>query len=112
MLDKINETIEEYENKLDDLNDGEKLLENVSTDIKNLVVTSINLANETDSFDKRLQSVLAGLQDIIAYLNKTQEAFLKDKRELEIKLETLEKIIEIDIPIEESPTSEQKDNKE
>ena len=97
LIDRLNKNLENYQKENNELNDGEKILFSLSNSIREIVNKSVAEANDTDSVDERINSLLGGLQSVLLEINKRQQDFLKDRAVLQIKIQTLEDLLLSDI---------------
>ena len=57
------------------INNGEKVLGEISQLVKNKVIESVRAANETESIDDRIQTLVNGYQEILNTVNQYQAQF-------------------------------------
>lgn len=107
LVDKIHKTLDGYQGDLNELNDGEKMLNSLSTSIRILIEESIKNANNTDSIDDRIKELVKGLQSVLNEVNLKQETYLVDKKILEIKISVLDDLLLQDLENQTNPDSEQ-----
>ena len=82
---------------MSDLNNGERILIDIGNSLKEIVNNSVEEANSTDSIDKRIESLVGGLQSVLRTINEKQQVFFRDRAVLEIKIEALEDVLLSDI---------------
>ena len=97
MIKKLNDSLEKYQKEMSDLNNGERILIDIGNSLKEIVNNSVEEANSTDSIDKRIESLVGGLQSVLRTINEKQQVFFRDRAVLEIKIEALEDVLLSDI---------------
>lgn len=93
-MENLVKVTEKYEKLLEDLRDGEKIIDDVSLNIQAIVSKTINEANATESVDERISTLVSGLQSILNFSNQKKSTFLKDKFVLEAKVSVLNEALD------------------
>tara|TARA_A100001015_G_C14963879_1_gene702084 strand:- start:1302 stop:1616 length:315 start_codon:yes stop_codon:yes gene_type:complete len=76
------------------INNGEKVLGEISQLVKNKVIESVRAANETDSIDDRIQTLVNGYQEILNTVNQYQAQFADLTNTLQTKISVLEEVLD------------------
>lgn len=93
-MENLVKVTEKYEKLLEDLKDGEKIIEDVSLNIQAIVSKTISEANATESVDERISTLVSGLQSILNFSNQKKSTFLRDKFVLEAKVSVLNEALD------------------
>jgi len=93
-MNLIQEKLVKLENKRAALNDAPNAVAHLSDKIKENITISINAANETDSVDERLSSLLGGLQSILNEVNGFSENLAKEMFVVNAQISVLEELVE------------------
>jgi len=93
-MENLVKVTEKYEKLLEDLRDGEKIIDDVSLNIQAIVSKTINEANATESVDERISTLVSGLQSILNFSNQKKSTFLRDKFVLEAKVSVLNEALD------------------
>ena len=93
-MDLVEKKIQMLEKQKTGANSGSEVLSQIGSEVKSRIFAAINSANESDSIDGRIQSLVQGLQGIIDFLNGYEEKFLKENFILDTKISVLEEIID------------------
>ncbi len=86
-----------------EINDATQRIEEISTQLKTLIATAINTANETNSVDEKINSLVGGLQSIMNGITDYQLRHNTLLSSLNDKILVLEEILEeyIEAPVDE-----------
>ena len=76
------------------INNGEKVLSEISQLVKNKVIESVRAANETESIDDRIQTLVNGYQEILNTVNQYQAQFADLTNTLQTKISVLEEVLD------------------
>ena len=76
------------------INNGEKVLGEISQLVKNKVIESVRAANETESIDDRIQTLVNGYQEILNTVNQYQAQFADLTNTLQTKISVLEEVLD------------------
>tara|TARA_A100001015_G_scaffold300004_1_gene384810 strand:- start:296 stop:631 length:336 start_codon:yes stop_codon:yes gene_type:complete len=93
LIDKLNKKLDSFQDEKKNLNDGKIILFSMGESIKQLITDAVNNANETNSVDERIKSLIDGLQTVMFEVNDRQKKYLSDMELLEVKIATLEEVL-------------------
>ena len=93
-MNLIQEKLVKLENKRAALNDAPSAVGHLSGRIKESITSAVNAANETDSVDERLSSLLGGLQSIMNEVNGFSESLAKETVVINAQISILEELLE------------------
>ena len=103
----VEEKLKALEKDIGDLNDGSKIIANISSVVKESVMTAVDSANATDSIDERIQLLIAGFQNVLNKVTNYQIDFNQQKYTIETKISVLEEIVDAYIENEGYDLSEE-----
>ena len=82
------------EKESQEVNNGEKILGELSQIVKTKVIESVKAANETESIDDRIQTLVNGYQEILNTVNQYQAGFNNSNYTLQTKISVLEEVLD------------------
>ena len=82
------------EKESQEVNNGEKILGELSQIVKTKVIESVKAANETESIDDRIQTLVNGYQEILNTVNQYQTGFNNSNYTLQTKISVLEEVLD------------------
>ncbi len=82
------------EKESQEVNNGEKILGELSQMVKTKVIESVKAANETESIDDRIQTLVNGYQEILNTINQYQAGFNNSNYTLQTKISVLEEVLD------------------
>jgi len=82
------------EKESQEANNGAKVLSELSEAVKTKVVESVRAANETESIDDRIQTLVNGFQEILNTVNQYQAEFNNSNYTLQTKISVLEEVLD------------------
>ena len=82
------------EKESQEANNGEKVLRELSQMVKTKVIESVRAANETESIDERIQTLVKGYQEILDTVNQYQAGFNNSNYTLQTKISVLEEVLD------------------
>lgn len=82
------------EKESQEVNNGEKILGELSQMVKTKVIESVKAANETESIDDRIQTLVNGYQEILNTVNQYQAGFNNSNYTLQTKISVLEEVLD------------------
>ena len=90
------------EEESQEANNGKKVLAEISQLVKNKVIESVRTANENESIDARIQTLVNGYQEILDTVNQYQAEFNNLNYTLQTKISVLEELLDSYIKNESS----------
>ena len=82
------------EKESQEVNNGKKVLREISQMVKTKVIESVRAANETESIDERIQALVNGYQEILDTVNQYQAGFNNSNYTLQTKISVLEEVLD------------------
>ena len=97
---QIEKSILDLKEEVLNINDGQKCLSDISASTMKIITDAINTANETESIDDRIQALVKGMQSLMQYIEKYSAQLSKSIFERNIRVETLQNILDQQPPPE------------
>ncbi len=82
------------EKESQEVNNGEKILGELSQMVKTKVIESVKAANKTESIDDRIQTLVNAYQEILNTVNQYHAAFNNSNYTLQTKISVLEEVLD------------------
>ena len=88
--EKIYKSIEEFQSRLDQINDASRLSTEISVSILSQAKKIVEVASASDSIDERINLLVSGINSIVEYSRRKAESVTRKVEDLKLQIKTLE----------------------
>ena len=88
--EKIYKSIEEFQSRLDQINDASRLSTEISVSILSQAKKIVEEASASDSIDERINLLVSGINSIVEYSRRKSESVTRKVEDLKLQIKTLE----------------------
>ena len=93
-MKQVEEKLLLFEKEINNMNNGTKIIQEISQLLRNSITESIQTANSTGSIDERISVLVSGYQNVLDILGEYQGNFLKKDHTIKTKISVLEEVLD------------------